>query len=193
MGQSSGWPGLKVGGLRAGRGAWLGSAGLGPGCLPKNSISNSTAASAHLIYLTSGSTSSSKRSPTSTAATTFNTLHDLPFYKPCDRTTDAPAGTYLGYQASKSCRFPLVAAITASDGLPPVTASLSRSRGIETVGSVLFDPSFTSRPQPEPRPHFIVDEASSTAASMDGKRHLSSFQQLEKLGEGTYATVSPST
>lgn len=24
---------------------------------------------------------------------------------------------------------------------------------------------------------------------MDGKRHLSSFQQLEKLGEGTYATV----
>jgi hypothetical protein len=25
---------------------------------------------------------------------------------------------------------------------------------------------------------------------MDGKRHLSSFQQLEKLGEGTYATVS---
>ena len=27
---------------------------------------------------------------------------------------------------------------------------------------------------------------------MDGKRHPSSFQQLEKLGEGTYATVSPS-
>lgn len=26
---------------------------------------------------------------------------------------------------------------------------------------------------------------------MDGKRHPSSFQQLEKLGEGTYATVSP--
>lgn len=25
---------------------------------------------------------------------------------------------------------------------------------------------------------------------MDGKRHPSSFQQLEKLGEGTYATVS---
>lgn len=25
---------------------------------------------------------------------------------------------------------------------------------------------------------------------MDGKRHLNSFQQLEKLGEGTYATVS---
>jgi hypothetical protein len=24
---------------------------------------------------------------------------------------------------------------------------------------------------------------------MDGKRHPSSFQQLEKLGEGTYATV----
>ncbi len=24
---------------------------------------------------------------------------------------------------------------------------------------------------------------------MDGKRHASSFQQLEKLGEGTYATV----
>jgi hypothetical protein len=25
---------------------------------------------------------------------------------------------------------------------------------------------------------------------MDGKRHAASFQQLEKLGEGTYATVS---
>ena len=25
--------------------------------------------------------------------------------------------------------------------------------------------------------------------AMDGKRHPSSFQQLEKLGEGTYATV----
>lgn len=25
---------------------------------------------------------------------------------------------------------------------------------------------------------------------MDGKRHPSSFQQLEKLGEGTYATVT---
>jgi hypothetical protein len=24
---------------------------------------------------------------------------------------------------------------------------------------------------------------------MDGKRHAASFQQLEKLGEGTYATV----
>lgn len=28
---------------------------------------------------------------------------------------------------------------------------------------------------------------------MDGKRHPSSFQQLEKLGEGTYATVSRAT
>lgn len=28
------------------------------------------------------------------------------------------------------------------------------------------------------------------ALTMDGKRHPSSFQQLEKLGEGTYATVS---
>jgi hypothetical protein len=27
---------------------------------------------------------------------------------------------------------------------------------------------------------------------MDGKRHPSSFQQLEKLGEGTYATVRSS-
>lgn len=26
---------------------------------------------------------------------------------------------------------------------------------------------------------------------MDAKRHPSSFQQLEKLGEGTYATVRP--
>ena len=29
-----------------------------------------------------------------------------------------------------------------------------------------------------------------SSIEMDGKRHPSSFQQLEKLGEGTYATVS---
>lgn len=64
-----------------------------------------------------------------------------------------------------------------------------------TAGGVLFDPKFTDTRQPSPRPHYLVytDPTSSRvpppASNMDAKRHPSSFQQLEKLGEGTYATV----
>ena len=79
-----------------------------------------------------------------------------------------------------------------------------------TPASVLFDPKFTSQQRPSPTlpfrtfppsptatrlPHSLpstisvqnLDTEENTAA-MD-KRHPSSFQQLEKLGEGTYATV----
>ncbi|RYP43767.1 hypothetical protein DL768_009692 [Monosporascus sp. mg162] len=65
-----------------------------------------------------------------------------------------------------------------------------------TAGSVLFDPRFTSAKAPPPVPHYnIYDPPTGTTAfaaqltKMDPKRHPSSFQQLEKLGEGTYATV----
>lgn len=91
-------------------------------------------------------------------------------------------------------------ATTASNDLPlpPSTESLDLLRKTTTAGSILFNPAFTSRPRPRQAPfpdtNTIVDtEFAShaiTKAKMDGKRHLSSFQQLEKLGEGTYATVS---
>lgn len=79
-----------------------------------------------------------------------------------------------------------------------------------TPASILFDPKYTSRQRPSPRPPFRTFPPSPKAqqlllslpstisvqnldkeeppAAMD-KRHPSSFQQLEKLGEGTYATV----
>ena len=79
-----------------------------------------------------------------------------------------------------------------------------------TPATLLFDPKYTSRERPSPRPPFRTFPPSPTAArlpvhvpstisvqnldkeeppaAMD-KRHPSSFQQLEKLGEGTYATV----
>jgi negative regulator of the PHO system len=79
-----------------------------------------------------------------------------------------------------------------------------------TPASLLFDPKYTSRERPSPRPPFRTFPPSPSAqrdpvsvpstislqtldkeeppATMD-KRHPSSFQQLEKLGEGTYATV----
>ena len=77
-------------------------------------------------------------------------------------------------------------------------------RKTTTVGSTLFNLKYTSQRQPSPLPHFRVYPAAEAAlpsiitpaavpsrrAAMDGKRHASSFQQLEKLGEGTYATVS---
>jgi hypothetical protein len=100
---------------------------------------------------------------------------------------------------------------------PFTTAELHGSKdafdilnNICTPASLLFDPRFTSRQRPSPLPPFrtfppsppaqrIPYSLPSTisvqnldteepAAEMD-KRHPSSFQQLEKLGEGTYATV----
>ena len=68
-----------------------------------------------------------------------------------------------------------------------------------TAGSTLFDPRHTSQPQPPPVARFAIsgipDRQATTPTqlhtrTMDGKRHAASFQQLEKLGEGTYATVS---
>jgi negative regulator of PHO system len=81
---------------------------------------------------------------------------------------------------------------------------------LTTASAILWDPKFTARPPP-------VSELKATHAgtlavpnrtdssisvrnlgegqiipvvpTMDNRRHPSSFQQLEKLGEGTYATV----
>lgn len=104
-------------------------------------------------------------------------------------------------------RHSLHSLITASHGSQSPTSTneneslssiLSKT---QTVGNVLFNANVTSRTQPPPVPHFTVynnqDQSTSsstkdnsrTSGVMDGKRHPSSFQQLEKLGEGTYATV----
>jgi len=99
--------------------------------------------------------------------------------------------------------------ITASDGSNDTAlAILSR---VVTPSSLLFDPQFTTRQRPSALPPFRTFPPSpsierhlpqtvpstisiqnldieDSTSSMD-KRHPSSFQQLEKLGEGTYATV----
>ena len=109
------------------------------------------------------------------------------------------------------------ASIKQVEALDFTTASLYGSKDalailhqICTPASLLFDPKYTSRQRPSPLPPFRTFPPSPTAqrlpihvpstisvrnldneeepVAMD-KRHPSSFQQLEKLGEGTYATV----
>lgn len=97
---------------------------------------------------------------------------------------------------------------TASLGSKDALAILNQ---LCTPAQILFDPRFTSRKPPSPLPPFRTYPPSPTTervpftvpstisiqnlstedppVEMD-KRHPSSFQQLEKLGEGTYATVS---
>ncbi len=100
--------------------------------------------------------------------------------------------------------------ITASDG--SIDTALAILSQISTPSSILFDPRYTSLQRPSALPpHRRTFPPSPTAerrpppqvpstisiqnldiedkiSDMD-KRHPSSFQQLEKLGEGTYATV----
>lgn len=102
--------------------------------------------------------------------------------------------------------------------LPPVAKTAeptpSPARSIEiadqliTASAILWNPKYTSRPPPgklKPTHAGTLSVAGRTDSSisvsnlgggraipaMDNRRHPSSFQQLEKLGEGTYATVSP--
>jgi len=103
----------------------------------------------------------------------------------------------------------LITASNVSNG-----AGLALLSHLCTPSSVLFDPRYTSYPRPSAAPPFRTFPPSPTAerrtphvpstislqnldpdppaADMD-KRHPSSFQQLEKLGEGTYATVCRET
>lgn len=87
-----------------------------------------------------------------------------------------------------------------SSGAAATTSTVPEPlRRTVTAAGLLFDPRHTSRQAPPPAPRGnIVQEAVNTdtasfstlpSATMDAKRHPSSFQQLEKLGEGTYATV----
>ncbi|KAF1808302.1 Pkinase-domain-containing protein [Eremomyces bilateralis CBS 781.70] len=94
---------------------------------------------------------------------------------------------------------------------PP--SPLAVASAIKTAGDLLWDPQYTSRPRlPYIGPTYIgtitVNDRTESSISVQslgggqypspvrksgnmdpGKRHPSSFQQLEKLGEGTYATV----
>jgi hypothetical protein len=106
---------------------------------------------------------------------------------------------------------------TASPAPPPDDARSSSplriARQLTTASAILWDPQFTSRPPPgslkpvhagtlvAPR---RTDSSISVrnlgdghtapiVPTMDSRRHPSSFQQLEKLGEGTYATVGSPT
>lgn len=116
-----------------------------------------------------------------------------------------------GYNiAGTQClRYHSPSSITASDGSQDTALDILNK--IVTPSSLLFDPQFTSQQRPSALPPFRTFPPSPTidrrlppnipsiisiqnldiensTSEMD-KRHPSSFQQLEKLGEGTYATV----
>lgn len=100
---------------------------------------------------------------------------------------------------------------TASSSPSSAKDALNILENLTTPASLLFDPKHTSRKRRSPSPSHRTFPPSptghnltlsvpstisiqnldnnSTAADMD-RKHPSSFQQLEKLGEGTYATVS---
>ncbi|KAF2000271.1 Pkinase-domain-containing protein [Amniculicola lignicola CBS 123094] len=89
----------------------------------------------------------------------------------------------------------------------PPAQQLRIARQLTTAGAILWDPKYTSRPPPGKlgptnAGTLSVDRTDSSisirnlgggqtipASAMDNRRNPSSFQQLEKLGEGTYATV----
>lgn len=85
-------------------------------------------------------------------------------------------------------------------------SSLDIASQLTTASSILWDPRYTNRNPPHARLHpthvgtLSLDNRSDSTISVRSlgggqrippmdKRHPSSFQQLEKLGEGTYATV----
>ena len=96
----------------------------------------------------------------------------------------------------------------ASDTLSRSSSSLAIASQLTTASEILWDPKVTSRPPPASylRPTHVGTLTTSNRTDstisvrelgggdrqvvhpMD-QRHPNSFQQLEKLGEGTYATV----
>lgn len=75
---------------------------------------------------------------------------------------------------------------TARSSAPKTSADVVRR--IVSPGSVLF----AHQPPPPITVQRLQESTIRPTANMD-RRHPSSFQQLEKLGEGTYATVRQST
>ncbi|KAF2154923.1 Pkinase-domain-containing protein [Myriangium duriaei CBS 260.36] len=87
----------------------------------------------------------------------------------------------------------------------PASSPLTIASQLTTASSILWDPRFTKRPPPTRlQPTHVGtlslenrSDSTISVRSLGGgqrvppmdKRHPSSFQQLEKLGEGTYATV----
>lgn len=124
------------------------------------------------------------------------------------RSTSLCRPGYIDAGTQSLCNIP-PSDITDSDGsLDSVLDILSK---IATPSSILFDRRYYSRQRPSALPPYRTFPPSPTpernspphvpstisiqnldiedaSSSMD-KRHPSSFQQLEKLGEGTYATV----
>jgi hypothetical protein len=96
--------------------------------------------------------------------------------------------------------------LTNSISAASVATTFSAAEKLITPQAVLWDPKFTSKEPPEIviRPTHVGTlsieartDSNISVTSLGGgnrveimdKRHPSSFQQLEKLGEGTYATV----
>jgi hypothetical protein len=126
-----------------------------------------------------------------------------------------PAMPNKGASSRRSCgdnrSHPTSCALFTTASLHGSKDALDILNQICTPASILFDPKVTSRQRPSPSPPFRTFPPSPALAraffsvpstisvrnlddteppvEMD-KRHPSSFQQLEKLGEGTYATVS---
>ncbi|KAK4177351.1 kinase-like domain-containing protein [Triangularia setosa] len=97
-----------------------------------------------------------------------------------------------------SLQYPKTASHESTQSPTPSETQRDLLQKTTTAGSILFNCAYTSNSQPPPTARFVVSHPEETSrsssqkqqtANMDGKRHHSSFQQLEKLGEGTYATV----
>ncbi|KAF2022188.1 Pkinase-domain-containing protein [Aaosphaeria arxii CBS 175.79] len=109
-------------------------------------------------------------------------------------------------KTAQSIPTPTSATLPATIAAP--STQLQIASQLTTAGDILWDPKFTDRPPPgnlRPTHAGTLSVANRTDSSisirnlgdseppftpnMDNRRHPSSFQQLEKLGEGTYATV----
>lgn len=112
----------------------------------------------------------------------------------------------LAHAAKTAQPAPAAASAPAAD---PVVSTLRIANQLTTASAILWDPNFTTRPPPGElkATHagtlavpYRTDSSISVrnlgegtiipvVPSMNSQRNPSSFQQLEKLGEGTYATV----
>ncbi|KAF2823509.1 Pkinase-domain-containing protein [Ophiobolus disseminans] len=127
----------------------------------------------------------------------------LPLYL---TTASHPLPSFTSPSAKTAQPAPVPASISTSDD---AKSTLRIATQLTTASAILWDPNHTSRPPPGElkATHagtlavpYRTDSSISVknlgegqiipvVPSMDNRRHPSSFQQLEKLGEGTYATV----
>ena len=125
--------------------------------------------------------------------------------------TRSPHPLVIAKTAQPSAPEPARSITTISTSTPPPSSQLHIASQLTTASAILWDPRYTTRPLPgklKPTHAGTLAVANRTDSSisvrnlgggqtiptipiMDNRRHPSSFQQLEKLGEGTYATACP--